>query len=279
MLKIILIIFIIITLFPPPIEKIRYNIRVIIGLCAIIYVLQNIEGFGTGIDGEALRNIASLYNSADGTLKVKNLEASGTIEATGAITGKKTIIANADIIANATINATKDLKVKNLMIGNPGTTNLTTKMFKNKSFSQGFSHDLDGLRDYIHLSNWADSSGGAATTLGMRKTGNPGMKIYHTPFQSDHKIKDSPSHKVLTIDKDNKVYADGGYLGVKIFSGGRIETTGDIEASGTVFTNTIKAKSGELRLYGSAGQYMNFWQGRPVISITDPTDHYRAIYP
>ena len=83
MSKIILIIFIIITFFPPPIEKIRYNIRIILSLCVIIFILQNIEGFGTGIDGEALRNIASLYNSADGTLKVKNLEASGNIETTG----------------------------------------------------------------------------------------------------------------------------------------------------------------------------------------------------
>ena len=86
MLKLVIIIFTLLTLFPPPIEKIRFNIRVIIGLCIIIFVLQNIEGFGTGIDGEALRNIASLYNSSNGTLKVKNLEATGKIEATGDIT-------------------------------------------------------------------------------------------------------------------------------------------------------------------------------------------------
>ena len=85
MSKIILIIFIIITFFPPPIEKIRYNIRIILSLCAIIFVLQNIEGFGTGIDGEALRNIASLYNNADGTLIVKNLTATGNITLDGAL--------------------------------------------------------------------------------------------------------------------------------------------------------------------------------------------------
>ena len=86
MLKFVLTILVILILFPPPIEKIRYNIRIIIGLSIIIFIFNNIEGFGTGIDGEALRNIASLYNNADGTLNVRNLKATGNITADGNIT-------------------------------------------------------------------------------------------------------------------------------------------------------------------------------------------------
>ena len=82
MLKILLIVLIILTLFPPPIEKIRPNIRIIIGLTLIICILQKNEGFGN-IDAEALQNMASLYNSSTGVLKVNNIEASGNITAAG----------------------------------------------------------------------------------------------------------------------------------------------------------------------------------------------------
>ena len=82
MLKLLLIVLIIVILFPPPIEKIRTNIRIIIGLTLIICILQKNEGFGN-IDAEALQNMASLYNSSTGVLKVNNLEASGNITAKG----------------------------------------------------------------------------------------------------------------------------------------------------------------------------------------------------
>ncbi len=82
MLKIILTFFLTLILFPPK-YKIRNNIKIIIYLIGIIFIFNNIEGFGTGIDGEALRNIASLYNNADGTLIVKNLKATGNITAAG----------------------------------------------------------------------------------------------------------------------------------------------------------------------------------------------------
>lgn len=51
MLKLVLIIFLTLILFPPK-YKIRNNIKIIIYLIGIIYILQNIEGFGTGIDGQ-----------------------------------------------------------------------------------------------------------------------------------------------------------------------------------------------------------------------------------
>ena len=44
--------------------------------------MQKSEGFGN-IDAEALQNMASLYNSSTGVLKVNNIEASGNITAAG----------------------------------------------------------------------------------------------------------------------------------------------------------------------------------------------------
>ena len=68
-----------------PIQQLPIRRKLLIYLVLVLLALQNIEGFGTGIDGEALRNIASLYNSADGTLKVKNIHASGDIKVDGKI--------------------------------------------------------------------------------------------------------------------------------------------------------------------------------------------------
>ena len=47
--------------------------------------MQKSEGFGN-IDAEALQNMASLYNSSTGVLKVNNLEASGNITTSGNVT-------------------------------------------------------------------------------------------------------------------------------------------------------------------------------------------------
>ena len=66
-----------------PIQQLDIRKKLLIYLVLVLLALQNIEGFGTGIDGEALRNIASLYNNADGTLIVKNLKATGEITAAG----------------------------------------------------------------------------------------------------------------------------------------------------------------------------------------------------
>ena len=83
--KLILIILLTAILFPPPIEKMRNNIKIILYLIGLICILQKSEGFGN-IDAEALQNMASLYNSSTGVLKVNNLEASGYIKATGDVT-------------------------------------------------------------------------------------------------------------------------------------------------------------------------------------------------
>ena len=69
-----------------PIQQLDIRKKLLIYLVLVLLALQNIEGFGTGIDGEALRNIASLYNNADGTLNVRNLKATGNITADGNIT-------------------------------------------------------------------------------------------------------------------------------------------------------------------------------------------------
>ena len=74
--RLILIILLTAILFPPPIEKMRNNIKIILYLIGLICILQKNEGFGN-IDAEALQNMASLYNSSTGVLKVNNIEASG----------------------------------------------------------------------------------------------------------------------------------------------------------------------------------------------------------
>jgi len=65
-----------------PIHQLNIKKKIIIYLLLLILFLKNNEGFGN-IDAEALQNMASLYNSSTGILKVNNIEASGNITAAG----------------------------------------------------------------------------------------------------------------------------------------------------------------------------------------------------
>jgi hypothetical protein len=75
--RLVLIFFLGIIIFHPC-YNIKKNIKIILFLLGLIYILQKSEGFGN-IDAEALQNMASLYNSSTGILKVNNIEASGYI--------------------------------------------------------------------------------------------------------------------------------------------------------------------------------------------------------
>jgi len=77
--RLVLIFFLGIIIFHPC-YNIKKNIKIILFLIGLICILQKSEGFGN-IDAEALQNMASLYNSSTGVLKVNNLEASGYIKA------------------------------------------------------------------------------------------------------------------------------------------------------------------------------------------------------
>jgi len=76
--KYLFIIIFLLIIFPPNLNNIRLNVKIIIALIGIIIICRVNEGF-SNIDAEALQNMASLYNSSTGVLKVNNLEASGYI--------------------------------------------------------------------------------------------------------------------------------------------------------------------------------------------------------
>ena len=102
--RLVLIFFLGIIIFHPC-YNIKRNIKIILFLIGLICILQKSEGFGN-IDVEALQNMASLYNSSTGVLKVNNIEASGKITATSfgdITTGNVTATGNVTTTGNVTV--------------------------------------------------------------------------------------------------------------------------------------------------------------------------------
>ena len=103
---------------------------------------------------------------------------------------------------------TKELKVDDFTNG---------KGANGRSFNYGFSQDLLGPSDYIHLNTYdeddktiTDQSVKNANTIALRKNGI-GMRLYQTsPSQEDPKITTSPYHDVVTYNiENNRFYIQG----------------------------------------------------------------------
>ena len=130
--KYLFIIIFLLILFPPNINNIRLNIKIIIALIGIIIICNVNEGFGN-IDAEALQNMASLYNSSTGVLKVNNLEASGNVKVTGDIEASGNVKATGDIEASGNVKATGNIKsdkISTITAGGYISTNLVKPTVK-----------------------------------------------------------------------------------------------------------------------------------------------------
>ena len=136
-----------------PIHKLNINKKIIIYLLLLILFLKNNEGFGN-IDAEALQNMASLYNSSTGILKVNNIEASGNITATGYGEFGNAYIGNLNQAKGYATFCHKDNKAKDnafsLIQNSPGYTALNGATGQgidvkiNNNIDQGFKLDKDG---------------------------------------------------------------------------------------------------------------------------------------
>ena len=128
--KYLFIIIFLLILFPPNINNIRLNVKIIIALIGIIIICNVNEGFGN-IDAEALQNMASLYNSSTGVLKVNNLEASGNITAKGNIKSDKISTITADgYISTNLVKPTVKTEHLNILGPNDQTISFTKGQYK-----------------------------------------------------------------------------------------------------------------------------------------------------
>ena len=234
-----IILFIIISImFFVPIHKLKQTHKIILYLIICLFLLQNIEGFGTGIDGEALRNIASLYNSADGTLNVKNLKATGTIEADGDITGKKAIIATGKIESDGpTIGSM--LVAKSPTWWEPG-KNLLNKYPGGTVYMGGAVHDKGVVNGMLSW-NGPPTSGSGFDNMVLVHSGG-----YNPPTTT-------PVFRHVLHHGDNITAGN-------ITASGDI-TGKDITATGEIKTNTIRTnvKTQDLNIYGPRDKhFLNF---------------------